>query len=327
MLVRLLKANHFYNILLVPLVGILFLLDTLKIKDLLDNVQSEATTPLCQSLCDIQLLVWEAVLINFGIVIVICYLLLIINARFAFLQERTFLPLYIFIFIAYAFPSMHILHPVFIAAVFILLAIRSIFYAYDKKEAISNSFDAGFLTGVAAIFYLPAILLIFLVPLSISTLRNKATGREKYASFIGLILVWLFYATYYFVTNNFDQFINLFNNAVTFADRTIFLKIPVIVYLSVVAIITILASFFILTQYDSRKISTRRYIKILAYYFYGSLALMAVPSVSIELIILPVLPLSFLITNYLILMRRRFWADLFLIVLILSAVVLQFLLR
>ncbi len=327
MLVRLLKANLFYNILLVPLTGILLLSQSLRIKVAFTQTNGDLSSPLSQLLINTDIPYWGAVLINYGLVLLIGFLLMHINAKFSVIKEQTFLPTYILFFLVFALPSLHHIQPVYIAAVFLLLSLYTIFRVYDKKEVIRNAFNAGFLTGLASVFYLPYLLLILIIPASISTVKGKASAKEFFASWIGLFLVWLFYFTYFFVFGKVQSFFDLFNNAIQFANRDILLKIPVIIYLSILALLTILASGFIILQYDTRKISTRRYFKVLAFYFFATLALFAVPSTSIELLVIISLPLTFLFSNYLILMRRRFWSETFLFLIIAFAFGLQYLIK
>jgi hypothetical protein len=327
MLVRLLKANLFYNILLVPLMGILLLVQSLRIEVPFAQTSYAVNSPILQLLINTDIPYWGTVLINYGVMLIIGFLLIHINAKFTFIKEQTFLPTYLMFFLVFALPSLHHIQPVFIAALFLMLSFYNIFVVYDKKQVIGNAFNAGFLTGLASVFYLPCLLLILIIPSSISTIKGKASAKEFFASWMGILLVWVFYFTYFFVFGKIQSFIDLFNNAFQFADRGILLKIPVIVYLSFLALVTILASGFIIIQYDTRKISTRRYFKVLAYYFFASLALFAVPSTSIELLVIVALPLTILLSNYLILMRRRFWAETFLILIIAFAYGLQYLIK
>jgi hypothetical protein len=82
-----------------------------------------------------------------------------------------------------------------------------------------------------------------------------------------------------------------------------------------------------IAQYDEKKISTRRFFKILFFFFATSLLLIIIPSVSYELIVILSLPFIFLLTNYFTFMRRRFWAELFFVLLITFSIVMQFLVK
>jgi hypothetical protein len=281
--------------------------------------------PLFKPLYDLQLPYTAALGINFVAVMIICFQLLYFNITFSFVRERTFLPTYLFMFIVLGLPCLHIIQPVFIAAIFVLLALYNIFLSFEKRKVISNGFNAGFFLGIAALFYPGLNLLFFLIPISLYTLKSKIGFREWIASFLGLILPPLYTFTYYFLTNNISSFFDIYTNLLTPKDTSVLFQIPIIVYFSFLVIITIIASTFMVSQYDEKKISTRSYSKILFFFFLCSLLLIIIPTVSHELLVIVALLLTFLLTNYLTFMKRRFWAELFFTLLIAFSIVLQFL--
>jgi hypothetical protein len=327
MLLRIFKANYFYNYLLFPVVGALLLLRSFLTPGLFPPGSTAAISPLFKPIYELQLPYSAAILFNFFAVMVICYQLLFINAAFSFVRERTFLTVYLFMFIVLTLPNLHVIQPVFIAAIFILLALFSIFLSFEKKKVISNGFNAGLFTGVAGLFYPALIFLIFLVPISLHTLKNKIGWREWTASFLGLFLPVLYTFIYYFVTNNLTIFYGIYTSLLTPKDTSVLFQLPALIYFAFLAIITIAASFFILGQYDEKKINTRRFYKISFYYFAAPLILIIIPAVSHGLLVILSLPLTFLLTNYLTFMKRRFWAELFFTLLIIFSVTLQFLIK
>jgi hypothetical protein len=324
MLLRIFRANYFYNYILFPLVGILLLLKSFLSPGIFPPETTATINPVFKPLYELQLPYAAALLLNYIAVMIICYQLLYFNAAFSFVRERTFLPVYLFMFIVYALPGLHYIQPVFIAAIFILLALYNIFLSFEKKKVISNGFNAGFFIGVAGLFYPSLNFLIFLVPSSLYTLKNKIDGRVWIASFLGLLLPALYAFTYYFLTNNLISFFEIYTCLLMPKDTLVIFQIPVIIYLSFLLIVTISASLFILKGYDEKKISTRRYFKILFFFFITSLLLLIIPAVSHELLVIVTIPLTFLLTNYLTFMHRRFWAELFFIILISFSVALQF---
>lgn len=323
MLLKLFRANYFYNFILFPLVGVLLLLNSFISEHTFPSIVCFNSSPICQLLYNSGISNIVAIALNFALVLIICFLLLQINAKFDFVKERTFLPVYLFLFIVYTLPDLHVIQPIFISAIFILLSIRSIFLSYEKNNAISNAFDAGFLIGLAAIFYLPSVFLIIIIPFSIFILRNKVEWREVFLPFFGLALPWLLLLSYYFIWNDVSQLFELIQNSITHERSTIFGRPLLLIYFSFLIIITLFASFFILVQFGEKNISTRRHFKILSLYFDASLLLILFPSVSYEILVLLAIPLSFLITNYLIFIKRRFWAELFLFGFIVFPVLFQ----
>jgi hypothetical protein len=327
MLLRIFKANSIYNFILLPIIGGLLLLKSFLEPGIFPPESHQFTTPLFLPVYLSNISFKVALLVNFLTVIIICIQLLYINATFSFVRDRSFLPAYLFLFIVYTIPDLHVIQPVFISCIFLLLAINRIFSSFEKKNIISNAFDAGFLTGLAGLFYPGAIILVFIIPLNLYTLKNKVSWREFAVAFIGLLLPFLYTFSYYFIVNNVSSFIDLFTNVIIKRENTIFHLLPVQIFVAFLALITIFSSLFILSQYDEKKISTRLYFKILFFYFCTSLLLFILPSVSYELLVFLIIPLSFLFTNYLTFMRRRFWAELFFTILILISIGLQFIIK
>ncbi|HNW50009.1 MAG TPA: DUF6427 family protein [Prolixibacteraceae bacterium] len=327
MLLRIFKANSGYNFFLLPIVGALLLLKSYLSPGVFPPVAYQPSTPLFSGFYHADISYITALVINFAAMLIICVQLLFINAEFAFVKERTFLPAYLFLFMVYAIPDLRVFQPVLLSAIFLLFAIKSVFSAFEKKSVIANAFIASFCTGLTGMFYPGLLILVLLVPFGLYSLKSKIGWREYLASLIGLLLPIIYLFTFYFVTDNVQKFIELFTNLINPQDKTTFHTIPVLAYFSYLVLITIFSSLYMLGQYDENKISTRQYFKILFFYFFTSALLFFFPAVSYELIIILAIPLSFLMTNYFNFMRRRFWAELFFTILIAFSVALQFIIE
>jgi hypothetical protein len=323
MLLRIIKANHFYNFILIPVLGFLMLLPAFSDIQMIPADTYAHVSPLFQPLISQGISNHTAILINFAVVLIICFLLLQINARYAFVKERTFLPAFLFFVIIYALPELKIIQPVFIAGLFLVLCIRSIFASFEKKEAIRNAFDAGFFIGVAGLFYFYSILFVFLIPFSLSILRNNLSWRDTFTSFVGMLLPWVFFFSAYFIANNPMVPVNYVLDSFIVKEKSFLIHLPIQIYLAYLMIIITICSVFILKQYGLKNISVRRYFKILFLFFMAALAMLFSPHVSTEILVFLTIPLTFLITNYLIFIRRRVWAELFLYLMVGIAASLQ----
>jgi hypothetical protein len=327
MLIRIFKANSVYNFILVPIIGGLLLLKSLLEPGIFPPESYQYTSPLFLPFYHSNISYLGALIINFFTAMIICIQLLYINATYSFVRERTFLPAYLFLFIVYTLPDLHVIQPVFFSGIFILLALNQIFSSFEKKKGYSNAFNAGFFTGIAALFYPGSLILVFLIPASMYTLKNKIGWREYITSILGLLLPLLYAFSYYFIFNKLSNFIDLFTNIIIKRREIILHLLPFQIYIIYLILLTIFSSIFILGQYDEQKINIRRYFKILFFYFCTSSILIILPSVSYELLVLLTIPLTFLITNYLTFMRRKFWAELFFIILIVFSAGLQFFIK
>jgi hypothetical protein len=284
------------------------------------------SAPVCSLLYHSNL-TWEWALgLNLVVVMGICFLLQQINAQFSFIRVRTFLPSFLFMFIIYTFPEFRIIQPVLFAGLFILLAIRSIFASFEKNNGMIYSFNSAMFISLASIFYLHVALFIFLVPIGIYIIRGTIGFREFLSAFLGLLIPWIYTFAIYFIWFNVNDLLLILRDSFFLTKNGDGFSIALIAYLVFLVILTISASVFIVRQYDEKKISSRRYYKILLFFFLGSVALFAFPSVSYEVLLLATIPLTYLLTNYLTFMRRRVWAEMFFATLGVLAFVMQFIL-
>jgi hypothetical protein len=325
MLLKLLKGNFLYNYILFPVIGLLLIAGTLLQDGIAYPAFSLAAGPLSFILQGIDISQTGAVLANYVLILLIGLLLLHINDYFSLARDATFLPAYLFLFIVYAIPNLQVIQPIFLSALFIALSFRSIFSSIDQKYTVNKAFNAGFLIGMAGLFYSFATLFIVIVPISIYILKNNLNWRNLLSPLLGAALPWLYLFVYYFFFKDTQLFFELIEKSTHTTSANLFSNTTIFVYLSYLVLITLIASFFIVQQYDEKNINTRRYYKVLFIYFVATLLLLLIPSISFEIIVLIALPLTFLITNYLAHMRRRFWAELFFTILIIISIILQFL--
>jgi len=325
MLLKLLKSNYLYNYVLLPVIGLMLIVGTLLQDGMIYPVFSSSAGPLSFILNGIELSQTWAVLINYALILLISLLLLHINEYYSMANNATFLPAYLFLFIVYAIPNLQILQPIFLSALFITLSFRNIFSSVDQKYTVNKAFNAGFLIGLAGLFYTYATLTVVIIPITIYILRNNLNWRNLLSPLLGAILPWLYLLVYYFFFKDISLFLEIIGESLHTTSVDLFSNPIIFVYLSYLILITLVASFFIIKQYGEKNIKTRRYYKVLFVYFVATLILLLIPSVSFEIIVLISLPLTFLLTNYLAHIKRRFWAELFFTILVITSIILQFL--
>ena len=97
--------------------------------------------------------------------------------------------------------SMHIsilkFHPILLAGFFLLKAIDSILKLYLAEDQRRACFKIGFYIGVASLCYFPSIYFISLVAI-ILMIYGLVTWRKIIIPLIGLIIPYIFLATFYF---------------------------------------------------------------------------------------------------------------------------------
>ena len=327
MLFKLFNGNHLSNLVLLPLVGIALLLSTFFDPSIVVEPITKLTSPVCHLQNAMNLGARASTILNFGLVMLIVFILLKTNAEFDIVDNRNFLPGYLFMFIVYAFPRLHLCHPIYFAAIFFVLTLRSLIASVSKKRITTDLFNAGFFLSVGSIFYLPLVLFFILIPIAAILVRKQLLFRELIASFIGYILPWLLVFAIYFIFFDLNELYSMWQNSFE-ATNAIYLDNKYyLIYLGIIVVLTIISSAYMLFQYDREKVNTRNYNKILFIYFVGLMFSIALPQVTYEVIVMAAIPLVFLIANYLTNMKSRFWQELFFAVIIAVTVIMQFVLK
>lgn len=326
MLLKTLKSNQPYHTLLVPFLAIALWIRSFVNPQAFPFYPGEDSMILYQPvsyLLDNNLLLNNIVALIFTILL--AFLILKLNVQYTFIRIRSVLPPTLFVLITSGMPDLHAMHPVYPAALFLVLTIDRIFNAYDKEIIHSNAFDAGIYLAIGSLFYLNLVFFFPLLWFGFIILKPKVNWREYFLTAIGFVLPWLAALAYYYIAGKeaeLSQTIQL-----NFTSHPMFLKenIPFLIYIGYLVLLTLLGSYFLLSQYDDKRISSRKYFKVFFWIFLISIVLIgANRAVSEEIVLLLALPLTYLISNYFIFMKREAWGEVFMALLTAAVILLQF---
>ena len=327
MLFKLFNGNHLYNLVLLPLVGVALLLSTFFDPNIVVEPIVKITSPICHLQNAMNLGVRASTMLNYGLVMLIVFILLKTNAEFDIVDNRNFLPGYLFMFIIYAFPRLHLCHPIYFATIFLVLTMRSLIASVTKKRITTDLFNTGFFLSLGSIFYLPLVLFFILIPIAAVLVRKQLLFRELLASLIGYILPWVLTMGIYYVFFDIRELFEMWQNSFEAVNAIYIENHYYFIYLGLLILLTIVSSGYMLFKFDSEKVNTRNYNKILFLFFIGLMVSITLPQVTYEIIVMAAIPLVFLISNYLINLRSRFWQEVTLATIIVVAVIMQFVLK
>lgn len=253
------------------------------------------------------------------------YLVQRLNVEYAFIRIRTLLPAPVFILLASGLTGMHTLHPVYPALLFLLLAVYRLFAAFDIRQPYPVAFDSGLLLGLGSLFYLNLITLLPATLIGLAILSRDTNWRELVIHVIGALLPWVFAFSYYFFFDKLDLLLQMLESCFLTRNNIILTDIPLLVYLGFVALLTLAGSFLIIRQYDEKKVSSRKYFVVLFLLFACSLlSLVLVPAVSREMLLVSAVPVTFLLCNYLVFLKSRFWSEFIFLLLAGLVIYMQF---
>lgn len=326
MLLKALKSNQPFNYLLIPFIAVALWIKSFVHSGAYPFYPDEDMMILYRPvsyLLENNLLLNNIVALIF--IILLAFLILKLNEQYTFIRVRNFLPPSLFILITSGIPDLHAMHPVYPATLFLVLAIDRIFNSFDKEVFHSNAFDAGIFLAIGSLFYLNLVFFFPLLWFGFIILKPKVNWREFVLSTIGFVLPWLVAITYYLSVGQQDQLWHTIQMNITSHQSFLKENLAVQIYVGYLALLTILGSFFLIFQYDDKRIRSRKFFKVFFWIFLISIILIvAIPAVSQEIILVLTIPITYLISNFFISLKRQFWGEVLIYLLVAAVIYLQF---
>jgi hypothetical protein len=263
--------------------------------------------------------------ITIMLVILMSILMVNLNTRLFFISERTFLPALFYILLSGLFPQYQLLNPALFAGIFLMLSIRRIMEAYRIQGTAYNFFDAGILVGSGSLFYANLIWFGLLIIIGIALLRT-VTVKEIAITLIGLATPFILtYAIYFVIGKSTNELLdiinyNLFGKTAGFEFSR--LTIVVLLYLG---FLTLRSFAFLFMIMNNKKIQSRKTFYLLLWLLIISVAIFIIsPTVTVEIIWLTSIPLSYLLTHYFVLTRKKILPEIFFSMLFILIGLIQF---
>jgi hypothetical protein len=234
------------------------------------------------------------------------FLIVNLNTTLFFINERTFLPAFIYILISGLFPQYQLLNPAIFSALFLMLAIRRIMDAYRVQGTAYSFFDAGILIGTGSLFYANLIWFGILVIIGIALLRT-GNIKEILISVIGLLTPYILTFGIYYVLGKDLKDLRSILEYNLFGKQTVFeftrLTIVAVIYLG---LITLMSIVYLLVRMNTKKIQSRKTFSLFIWGFLIALGVYFIlPSVSVEIVWLAGIPVSYFLTHYFVFSRKK----------------------
>ena len=325
MLLRVFKSHQIYNLFLIPVLGIFFGMKAYLSPETFDFFPGEDQMPLYTMLTNLlSYSVLTGKIFTSVAILVILFLIVRISTIFGFLRTRSYLPGTIYVILLGGLPNMHFLHPVWMGTIFLLLCVYYLFDSYNKNEILNNCFATGLLLGVGSLFYFPLIFFIPLLIIGYAILARMYQWRHLFLPLVGFITPWAITASIYFLSDSFPHFKEIIiNNSIQYNQVTA----PVIIqyYTFFVAALSVISGLFLLQHYDTKKISTRKYLSILTIYLLtaGALPWIFQPA-AFETVIILLIPVTYYISHYLLFINNRIIPEVIFYLMLAASVFVQF---
>jgi hypothetical protein len=326
MILRTLKSSGPLNYILFLIIGILFWFNALRFPysySYFDGENKSIFFTLFDKITDGH--PFLQVLLSLVLVLLIAFLIQQINSRFALIKARTQLPIAVYIIIIGGFTSMHTMHPVYFAAIFTLIGIHSLFSIFNNPNPQLDIFNAGLFLAVGTLFYFNLIVILPAFLIAISSLRRERNWHEFLILIVGFLIPVLFALTFVFFTDQLnDAILNILKNIITPVNH-FKTNYPLQGFLALLVFLTLVGSVKMMQQYDSRKVSTRKYYLVFFIIFiFSMISFVFIPATSQEMLVIAVIPVTILITNLFTSIESVFWRELLFILLLGTAIFMQF---
>ncbi len=232
------------------------------------------------------------------------------NTIYIFLKERTLLPAFFFILIVSSLTSLHRLHPVLIATAFFIAALDRLLSSYKTERLSYNYFEASFLIGASSLFYFNLVYFIIIVWAALLILR-PVIWREWVFSVLGLATPWFFFASVdFFMHDSLEWTGSLITGNFKTRDVLNFMLLPEIIFFSFLLLLIILASSKITASLPSMKVFTRKvFVMFFWIYLVAVLIYFFVETANVEIAVIATIPVSFLLSHFILSLRPGFWSN------------------
>ncbi len=322
MFLRLFNSKNVYSAILIPIIAFLFWMEPLKAPASLAVYPGEGMMPLYTFFGKFYTgsSIWP-VLTGFILILLNSLILSMLSYEFQFLQHRTFLPGILYVSIVSSFPSLQTFHPVYPATLFVLISVYYIFSTYHRRNEISSTFNASFFLSIGALFYLPVLMLLPLIWISIFVLQKNDNWRLLVIPLIGISLPWLILWSFLFVSGSDQAFISSIFQGMKSVNNQFIFNIGFLVITAFIFLLSAFGSITLINSVNIRKMSTRKYFIILYWMLGFSIpSAFLLPSTGLGVIALSSIPVSFLISHFFMAGKRGFWREFLFLLFLLTLV-------
>lgn len=251
-------------------------------------------------------------------------MIILMNSNFELTRAKPSMFMLMFVPLALSFVPSNTLLPEQLANIFITLGLIKVFASHNMNNASYTFFDGGLFFGVALLFCVPALVMLLVGIIALLIFR-PFKGKEFLVFVLGFFAPALFYVALYFLIEGTLQPLMEF-----IETKLSEIHAPVITYneiicLSVVGLLTMVASGLILREYPKYNLFCSQAYRLMFFMFVCVLGLSATPYFGFQTMRLTLLPLTLLFVTVFHDLRQNRVADILFSVFVLALIALQIL--
>ena len=264
------------------------------------------------------------VILSFVLIVLLGLAVNWLNGKYFFIHERSFLPVLFVVFISSTIPEIHKCFVVVLSSFFMVLALDRIFITYGQNRISFNYFEAALLLSIASLLYFNIIIFFFILWISIIILR-PFHWREWITPLFGLLIPYMFlFASYYLIYGEIAGLLVQYRMYFSHPAVSFSFQLPVLVWLGLLGLLIILASYHMILKFTTKKVSSRRFLLIVFWVFLLTLAgYFILPLASVELLYILSVSVTYLFTTYFLFQKPSWYVEMVFTVLFLCLCALR----
>jgi len=321
MLLKFFKSNLPYVVLFIPILGTILWLPSLFPELSFKQVGTQGTSsPLFQWLTTYLQYDYHLSVISALIIIILqSYLLIRLNFKYIFIENKTYLPAVLFVLFSSSIFIEQGLNATLLANLFVLFAFDRAFLITKERRLFQRYFESGLFLGLAGLVYPPSLYFILIVWLTQVILRSF-NWREWLSTVIGVFVPLLFYFSIAYLKNNFEVSINSYLQLFVVSNsKTIALSTINKVALGLIAFLILFALLSSLRIIGTKKVNSRKYFILFLWMLLLSIVIyFFTVTGGVDIIYFMAIPLSMIFSIFFIEIRSKFFAELLFTLLFLS---------
>ena len=326
MLYRLLTGDKAISIFIILIIALLIWVPELVSFEYSYITEAHTYMPLYQYVAGV---LGENKLISIGIallfVIIQSFLLIRINVKYILIQQRTFLPALLYIILSGYFPGLHNLNEGLIASFFMIFTIEFLMKSYKTNPNSYNFFMAGLMLGIGSLFYAPLLYFIVFVWITTTFLRSFY-WREYVFPVLGIITPYVFYFAWLIQKElNIPDFLTLIREQLFAGYPSLDINLIYKIFTAYLLIFILIGSVFMFRVFQFKKNYQRKFFLIMFWLFVLTILIGLIFSgFNTSLNYIVSIPVSYLLTNYLINCRKNLANKSLFYILILGSIFLTY---
>ncbi len=236
--------------------------------------------------------------------------LLKFNNSFIFLKQRTLLPAILFIISVSCIVPLQRMHPLLPGNFFLLFALHRLLLSYKAERLSYKIFESSFLLALGSMFYLYLVFFIPVIWIGLLMLR-PGIWREWVFSVLGFLVPWgiflaIDYASTLSITNVVENIRQGFLPGNIYSHWTL----EIFLFLSFKFLLSLIAILYVTGENKKKKVLASKIFSFNLWLFIITAAVfLLVKQANMELLVTAAVPVSFILSEYLLSLRSERWGN------------------